>query len=117
MGFPTRTNAASTGIPGRAVLAVMVGWRMGAGDVSMPPSRAWSQLHSSHTFETWRWLSGTCVHSNRGGAGTLSPGPLYPQMTPPISAVGYAFRWILWQNGSGAIILAHPVSGPAHLPP
>src|SRR3989442_13076859 len=101
MGFPPRTNAPSTGIPGRAVLAVMVRWRIGAWDVSMPPSRAWSQLHSSHTFETWRWLSGTRVHSNRGGAGTPSRGPLEAHMTPPTLARGDAFRWVFVPNGPG----------------
>src|SRR2546425_9750721 len=95
-------------MPGLVALAEMLRCRIGACDVSIPPSRAWSQLHSSHTFETWRWLSGTCVHSNRGGARTPSPGPLYAPMTPPLSTAGDALRWVLWHKGSGPRLLVTP---------
>ena len=43
---------------------------------SMPPSNAWSQLHSWTTFDIPRWVGGTWVHSNFGGGGICSRGPI-----------------------------------------
>jgi hypothetical protein len=45
-------------------------------EVSMPPSSAWSQLHACQTLLTVRCASGTSVHSNLGGAGFFSAGPI-----------------------------------------
>ena len=56
----------------------------------MPPSSAWSQLHSSMTFDALRCVSGCCVNSNRGSGGRCAGGPMYAQITPPSSTVGYA---------------------------
>ena len=45
----------------------------------MPPSSACSQLHSSITLETWRWVSGTCVQANFGSGGIFRPAPDRPR--------------------------------------
>ena len=62
--------------PGRVVLVVRRRWRIGACEVSMPPSRACSQLLSWTTFDTWLCVAGTRVHANAGGAGFRSAGPM-----------------------------------------
>src|SRR2546430_9005372 len=51
------------------MVAVKERWRIWAWEVSIPPSRAWSQLHSCTTLVTWRCVSGTCVQAKLGGGG------------------------------------------------
>jgi hypothetical protein len=43
---------AAGAMPPRCVVFVSARWRIGAWDVSMPPSSACSQLHSSQVFDT-----------------------------------------------------------------
>ena len=62
--------------PGRAVLVVSSRCRIGACEVSMPPSRPCSQLHSWITFDTWMCVAGTRVHAKCGGGGIRSGGPM-----------------------------------------
>ena len=53
--------------PGRFESFAMTRWRIGACEVSIPPSSPWSQLLSCTTLETWRCVGGACVHANSGG--------------------------------------------------
>ena len=50
--------------------------------LSIPPSSACSQLHSSQVLLTWRCVSRTCVNSNIGGGGIFSRGPIYIHTMP-----------------------------------
>jgi hypothetical protein len=73
----------------------------------MPPSSPCSQLLSWITLETWRRPSATPVHANSGAGGAV-PAPMYAQIMPPASTVGYeAVRiFALNPSSSGSFIMS-----------
>src|SRR3974377_573478 len=74
--------------PPRVELSVISRCIIGGWEVSSPPSRPCSQLHSWITLVTWRCDCGTCVHANSGSGGFLSAGPQKTHIKPPTPQAG-----------------------------
>src|SRR5262245_34853498 len=78
LGALPATNGFEGLKPPRVEFSVISRCMIGACEVSRPPSRPCSQLHSWITLVTWRCDCGTCVHANSGSGGFLSAGPISP---------------------------------------
>ena len=73
---PARTYGFDGLMPPRPGLSFKSLCRIGACEVSSPPSSPCSQLHSWMTLLTCRCVSNACVHANFGKGGIFSAGPI-----------------------------------------